>query len=236
LPVRLAAATPKPDFERRCQVAAKRWPRAAQATRQAILVRSAPAPAQRPPARRPPARGDRSQSGANRPRTDTGRALHKASCYRAAVRDHQPCPSNIPERGLRFACAPRSPVATGSDPLSTDLLVAGKASRPAVSQLATTHRRDQAHADEKRARGPASASDSMEPSQVRTRLSAGGSRIRTIGPAEAPRRHRDIGSRRAPFSVAASRADTSPPLENLGRLTRYLRFDPACSSGDSDEL
>src|SRR5580700_4072093 len=78
--------------------------------------------------------------------------------------------------------APRSPVATGSDPLSTDLLVAGKASRPAVSQLATTHRRDQAHADEKRARGPASASDSMEPSQVRTRLSAGGNRIRTRGP------------------------------------------------------
>jgi hypothetical protein len=49
-------------------------------------------------------------------------------------------------------------------------------------QLATTHRRDQAHADEKRARGPASASDSMEPSQVRTRLSAGGRWIRTIGP------------------------------------------------------
>src|ERR1700720_1204148 len=62
---------------------------------------------------------------------------------RRHLRDHQPCPSNIPGRGLRFACAPRSPVATGSDPLSTDLLVAGKASRPAVSQLATTHRRDQ---------------------------------------------------------------------------------------------
>ena len=78
---------------------------------------------------------------------------------------------------------PRSPVATGSDPLSIDLLVAGKASRPAVSQLATTHRRDQAHANEKRARGPASASDSKEPSQVRTRLSAGGKWIRTLGPA-----------------------------------------------------
>jgi hypothetical protein len=37
-------------------------------------------------------------------------------------------------------------------------------------------------ADEKRARGPASASDSTEPSQVRTRLSAGASRIRTLGP------------------------------------------------------
>ena len=36
-------------------------------------------------------------------------------------------------------------IASGSDPLNTDLLVAGKASRPAVSQLATTHRRDQAH-------------------------------------------------------------------------------------------
>ena len=103
---------------------------------------------------------------------------------RRHLRDHQPCPSNIPGRGLRFACAPRSPVATGSDPLSTDLLVAGKASRPAVSQLATTHRRDQAHADEKRARGPASASDSMEPSQVRTRLSAGGKWIRTYGPSQ----------------------------------------------------
>ena len=53
-----------------------------------------------------------------------------------------PCFSN--ERSLRFACAPQSPVATGCDPLSPDLLVEGKASRPAISQLATTHRRDQA--------------------------------------------------------------------------------------------
>src|SRR5271169_2410990 len=35
-------------------------------------------------------------------------------------------------------------VATGWVPLSPDLLVEGKASRPAFSQLATTHRRDQA--------------------------------------------------------------------------------------------
>src|SRR4029077_20301822 len=111
-----------------------------------------------------------------------GRKPRLGVTLRRHLRDHQPCPSNIPERGLRFACAPRSPVATGSDPLSTDLLVAGKASRPAVSQLATTHRRDQAHANEKRARGPASASASKEPSQVRTRLSAGGNRIRTLGP------------------------------------------------------
>src|SRR6202011_2926634 len=52
-------------------------------------------------------------------------------------------------------------------------------------------------------------------SQVRTGPFAGGSRIRTIGPAEDPRRRRDIGSRRAAFSVAASRADTSPSLETL---------------------
>jgi hypothetical protein len=101
---------------------------------------------------------------------------------RRHLRDHQPCPSNIPKRGLRFACAPRSPVTTGSDPLSTDLLVAGKASRPAVSQLATTHRRDQAHADEKRARGPASASDFHGAKSGSHRLSAGGSRIRTLSP------------------------------------------------------
>jgi hypothetical protein len=35
-------------------------------------------------------------------------------------------------------------VATGWGPLSSDLLVEGKASRPSFSQLATTHRRDQA--------------------------------------------------------------------------------------------
>ena len=33
---------------------------------------------------------------------------------RRHLRDHQPCPSNIPGRRLRFACAPRSPVATSA--------------------------------------------------------------------------------------------------------------------------
>jgi hypothetical protein len=37
-----------------------------------------------------------------------------------------------------------SSVATGWDPLSPDLFVEEKASRAEVSQLATTHRRDQA--------------------------------------------------------------------------------------------
>ena len=40
-------------------------------------------------------------------------------------------------------------------------------------------------------------------------------------PRKTPRRRRDIGSRRAAFSVAARRADTSPLSRNLGRLTRY---------------
>jgi hypothetical protein len=60
-----------------------------------------------------------------------------------------------------------------------------------------------------------SSSTPRRGSQVRTGPSAGGSRIRTIGPAEDPRRRRDIGSRRAAFSVAARRADTSPSLETL---------------------
>src|SRR5271163_336654 len=60
------------------------------------------------------------------------------------IRDDQPCSSNISERSLRFACSPQSSVATGWTPLSPDLLVERKASRPPVSQLATIHRRDQA--------------------------------------------------------------------------------------------
>src|ERR1700719_3722093 len=73
--------------------------------------------------------------------------------------------------------------------------------------------------------------------RVRTRLSAGGSRIRTIGPEEDPRRRRDIGSRRAAFSVAASRADTSPSLETLvvSRGTDgSIRLVPAVSQTNSE--
>jgi hypothetical protein len=71
---------------------------------------------------------------------------------------------------------------------------------------------------------------------VRSRL-RGGSRIRTIGPAEDPRRRRDIGSRRAAFSVAASRADTSPSLETLvvSRGTDgSIRLVPAVSQTNSE--
>src|SRR3984893_5773690 len=74
-------------------------------------------------------------------------------------------------------------------------------------------------------------------SQVRTGPFAGGSRIRTIGPAEDPRRRRDIGSRRAAFSVAASRADTSPSLETLvvSRGTDgSIRLVPAVSQTNSE--
>ena len=74
-------------------------------------------------------------------------------------------------------------------------------------------------------------------SQVRTGLRAGGSRIRTIGPAEDPRRRRDIRSRRASFSVAASRADTSPSLETLvvSRGTDgSIRLVPAVSQTNSE--
>ena len=70
-----------------------------------------------------------------------------------------PCFSN--ERSLRFACAPQSPVATECDPLSPDLLVEGKASRPAISQ--SHHLRPQTPANAGRLRakqvrgGPARA-------------------------------------------------------------------------------
>ena len=77
----------------------------------------------------------------------------------------------------------------------------------------------------------------IEERQVRTRLAAAGSRIRTIGPAEDPRRRRDIGSRRAAFSVAASRADTSPSLETLvvSRGTDgSIRLVPAVSQTNAE--
>src|SRR6266403_3795494 len=73
--------------------------------------------------------------------------------------------------------------------------------------------------------------------QVRSRLFAGGSRIQTTGPAEDPRRRRDIGSRRAAFSVAARRADTSPSLETLvvSRGTDgSIRLVPAVSQTNSE--
>src|SRR5260370_38626014 len=77
----------------------------------------------------------------------------------------------------------------------------------------------------------------IEGSGVRKGLAAGGSRIRTIGPAEDRRRRRDIGSRRAAFSVAASRADTSPSLETLvvSRGTDgSIRLVPAVSQTNSE--
>ena len=82
-----------------------------------------------------------------------------------------------------------------------------------------------------------SSSTPRRGSQVRTGPSAGGSRIRTIGPAEDPRRRRDIGSRRAAVSVAARRADTSPSLETLvvSRGTDgSIRLVPAVSQTNSE--
>ena len=86
-----------------------------------------------------------------------------------------------------------------------------------------------------------SSSTPRRGSQVRTGPSAGRSPIRTIGPAEDPRRRRDIGSRRAAFSVAASRADTSPSLETLvpqspradtSRMSGFVRFsEPIAAAG-----
>jgi hypothetical protein len=90
----------------------------------------------------------------------------------------------VPQIFLREVCVSHALLGRQSQPdrthsAPTYWLREGLRGPPSVS-FATTHRRDQAHADEKRARGPASASDSMEPSQVRTRLSAGGgSQVRT---------------------------------------------------------
>ena len=80
-------------------------------------------------------------------------------------------------------------------------------------------------------------SGGASPPQVRTRLHTGGSRIRTIGPAEDPRRRRDIGSRRAAFSVAARRGEWTPaPLSKPWSSDAVLTVGSDCSSGESDEL
>jgi hypothetical protein len=47
---------------------------------------------------------------------------------------------------------------------------------------------------------------------------------------------RYVGSPRAAFSVAAKQSRQEPLSRKLGRLRRYRRFDPVCSSGESDEL
>src|ERR1700719_1440155 len=109
-------------------------------------------------------------------------------------------------------------------------------------------------ADEKRARGPASASDSKEPSQVRTRLSAGGSRIRPLGPAlhthrfgppscrprDGPVRHTEItrwrpGTKRSTPASAAEYTATACGL-SAGALPGWRDLHPSAYGHAAGEV